>query len=300
MKVVPPKMIVDATLLSSTIPETDYPVWNAATTYAIGDYCMVAANHTIYKCLLANTNKYPPDNYGDLLSWYEVGKTNRWRMFDDTVASTTSSSTDIVVELDASMCDTVALFNIKGISVLMELYASDNTLMHSEEIQLLNDVYTDWADIFFIQPEFVGNVYAGYPISFSTKLKITIFASGGIASCGHCVIGKAKYLGMSQYGLKSGITDYSKKSINDYGQAYLSQGDYAETCEFDLWLDSQSRPQIKSILSSLRATAAVWYLDNTVDNPDSDMLLFGFFEDYSVVMQGPDLSVLNVSLQGLV
>jgi len=301
MKVVPPKTITDAILISSSAPENDHTEWSAATAYATGDYCMVAATHTIYKCLVAHTNAPPASNVsGTTPKWYEVGKTNRWRMFDDTVSSVTTASESLEVVLDVSMCDTVALFNVIGYEVTFEVTDDNDVVMSSSTASLLVDSYVDWADIFFTEPEFSGNVLRVIPVSFGTKLKITITNPGGTVSCGHCVIGRGKYLGKSRYGIQLGLTDYSKKTTNDYGETYLSQGDFANTAECDVWVSPKDRTKVKSLLSSLRATSVVWHLDNADETSDSDMIVFGFYEDFSLVVQGPTVVGCNISIQGLV
>lgn len=53
-KVIAPKVVTDAMLVSSSVPETDYTAYNSATAYAIGDKCMVAASHLIYESLIGS------------------------------------------------------------------------------------------------------------------------------------------------------------------------------------------------------------------------------------------------------
>lgn len=304
MKAIPLKPITDAVLLSSDVPETDYPVWSNSTDYTAGDLCVVVATHTIYKCLVTHTHDaaaYPPDNLtGTTPKWYEVGKVNRWRMFDSIVASTTSQSGSIAITLDASMCDTVSLFNVIAQSVSLSLAADDDTILYEETISLFYDDYVDWGDVFFKEPALKGNIYRTIPISFGTKLTVTISSPGGTASCGLCAIGKGKYIGKSKWGLSLGITDYSKKSVNEYGEAYLAQGGYADTAECDLWVKNDVRPQVKAFLTGARATGVVWLMDNKDEVPDPDLVMFGFFEDLQIVVNGPQYSGCTLKLQGLV
>lgn len=304
MKAIPAKPITDAVLISSDVPEADHAAWSDATDYAVDDYCIVVATHTIYKCLVAHTHAspaYPPDNVnGTLPKWLNFSKTNRWKMFDTIVASTTSQAESIGVSLDASLCDTVALFNVIGQSVTFSLKADDETVLYEETINLFFDDYVDWADVFFKEPELRGNLYRTLPISFGTTLTVTIDSPGGTASCGHCVIGKGKFIGKSKWGLQLGVTDYSKKSINDYGEAYLAQGNFADTAECDIWLSNSARPQVKAFLTGIRATGIVWLMDNKDDNPDPDLVSFGFYEDLQIVVQGPQYSGCTLKVQGLV
>lgn len=301
MKVVPPKEITDAVLISSSVAEDDHAEWSATTSYIEGDYCIMAATHCIYKCLVANTDKKPSENTsGTTPKWYEVGMTNRWKMFDTTVSSATSAEETIEVVLDVSMCDTVALFSVVGDSVDLEVTDDNGTSLYSSTVSMLVDNYVDWSDIFFTEPEFSGNILRVIPISFGTRLRITINSASGTVSCGHCAVGRGKYIGKSRYGMQLGLTDYSKKSTNDYGETYLAQGGYADTVDCDVWIAPKSRSKVKSLLSSLRATPVVWHLDNSDETSDPDMVVFGFYEDFSVTIQGPTIVGCNISIQGLV
>lgn len=61
MKIIRPSVIADANLISSTVPETDYAAFNAATAYAQGDRVVwaVSGSHRIYEALSAHTGKHP-------------------------------------------------------------------------------------------------------------------------------------------------------------------------------------------------------------------------------------------------
>lgn len=301
MKCVPPKSITDAVLISSSVPEADYAAYNAATTYAVGDYCIVAATHRIYKSLKAtNLNHYPPDNTSGTDPWWQdVSATNRWKMFDTYIASQASQAESIVIELDASGCDTVALFTLEAETVELELTDDESTVLYSETIELLYDDYTDWTAVFFKQPELKGKIYRTMPISYGTTLKVTISAPGGTAKCGHCVIGQGKWIGSSKYGISEGILDYSKRSRNDFGEAYLKQGDYADTSTADSWVPAGARPQVKNFLTGVRATPCVWHLDNQDEAKDEDLVLFAFYEDFRLTLELPTMSGCTLTLQGL-
>lgn len=302
MKCVLPKTITDTVLKSSSVAETDYAAWSAATTYALGDYCIVTTTyHRIYKSLkAANLNNSPPTNTtGTDPWWQDVSATNRWKMFDTYISSQTSQATSIVVELDASGCDTVALFALEAETVALELKDTGGTVLYTETITLLYDDYTSWADVFFKAPELKGKLYRTFPISYGTTLKITITATGGTAKCGHCVIGQGKWIGKSKYGISEGILDYSKKSRNDFGEAYLLQGDYADTSTADIWLDAATRPQVRNFLVGVRATPCVWHLDNTDAATAEDLVLFAFYEDFKITLDFPTMSACTLSLQGL-
>ena len=82
MQFIKPVSISDATLISSTIAETDYSAWSSGTTYALGDKVILTSTHRVYESLqAANTNHNPTEAASTW--WLDIGPTNRWAMFDD-------------------------------------------------------------------------------------------------------------------------------------------------------------------------------------------------------------------------
>ncbi len=51
MKLIAPVVMTDAMLVSSTVPEADYPVWSASLVYGVGTRVIVLATHKIYESL---------------------------------------------------------------------------------------------------------------------------------------------------------------------------------------------------------------------------------------------------------
>lgn len=87
MEFIKPTEITDSLFLGATLPETDYPLWLAGTTYLITSRVVVATPniHKIYESLTnSNTGNYPP---GDTTNWLEIGATNRWKCFDGTLGT---------------------------------------------------------------------------------------------------------------------------------------------------------------------------------------------------------------------
>lgn len=231
-------------------------------------------------------------------AWYDLGYTNKWRMFDNSVSTVTVQSELIEVVLDWTWCDTVALFNLNALYVEIELKVGD-TVLHSERLSTFVDDYTSWSDVFFSDPQFVGNVYKVLPPSFGAKLKVKIVALSGTAQCGHLVIGKGKHIGMTQYGVKSGIADYSKVVTDEYGDTSLSQGKYAVTADIDLWLNKGMRPAVRRFLEERRATPLVWHMDNEDNSPSYDLVLFGKYDEFTTVIEGFELDGCSISITGL-
>lgn len=98
-----PITITDALLVSSTLTETDYPLWLAGTTYFTTSRVIVSTPnvHKIYESLTdSNTGNYPPS---DTTNWLEIGSTNQWKCFDGTLGTqTTGTITPDILDEDCA------------------------------------------------------------------------------------------------------------------------------------------------------------------------------------------------------
>jgi hypothetical protein len=143
-KVLVPVVVTDIMLQQSTLAEDDYAAWSSATAYVVGDRVISTTSHKIYECVLNHTNQSPLIAANIGVEWVIVGPTNRWKPFDQTLASTAVRTTgDIAYRLwlDTNV-DTVAIFGMAGGTVTVLLVNTDtsrrNLLQYSEE---LNDSY---------------------------------------------------------------------------------------------------------------------------------------------------------------
>src|SRR3990170_7159070 len=121
MNVIPPLTITDARLISSTVSEPDAgspstePVYNAGTTYGLGDIAISTTTHLKYESLAAG-------NIGNALTdttkWLELGPTNKWAMFDLLRSTATSAAASLsVVIAPGTRIDSLALLGLVGDTV---------------------------------------------------------------------------------------------------------------------------------------------------------------------------------------
>lgn len=231
-------------------------------------------------------------------AWFEIGYTNRWRMFDNSVSTVTAQAELIDVTLDWTWCDTIALFNLEGLYVDLTMTV-EGAVVYQERVSTFIDDYTSWADVFFQEPQFVGGVYRVPGPSIGAKMRVQVVAPSGTAKCGHLVIGMGKHIGKSRYGLEAGIADYSKITTDDYGNTTLSQGNYAVTADLDLWVNKGMRPAVRKFLEARRATPLVWHMDNNDSSPAYDLVLFGFYKEFTTTIEARNQDGCSISITGL-
>lgn len=115
------------------VTDESYLSYDADTTYNTGDYVIVPELKTIFRCTADNTEGvYPPS---DPSIWVDYGFINSYRMLstDDQIGSQTKG-TDVVMETPFLLSDTVALIDVRFITLLVEQYDSLSDTITDESL----------------------------------------------------------------------------------------------------------------------------------------------------------------------
>lgn len=300
MKVVRPVTITDAMLLSSTVPETDYPAWSAATTYIVGD--RVIAAHIVWESLQAsNLNHDPTTNPVDGSNnpfWLQVSSTNRWRMFDETVNSQTTANGSIVVEVQPGAINAVGAIELEGSTIRVQLF-DGSTLVYDQTQDIDTTPITDWYEYFFAPRDpAVTLLFDNVPSYLTGRVVITITGTGTVA-CGGVALGTAYEIGDVQPGASAGITDYSRKDTNPFGVTSVVQRAFSKRASLRMFMDTGAIRRLQALLASLRATPALWVGDvDTITY--APLVLYGFYRDFQIEIPGPVISYCSLELEGMI
>lgn len=300
MRLIKPVEITPAKLISSNVPETDYPAWLVSATYALGD--RVLLNHHIYEALAAVTAGVKPGeevvDKDHPAKWQDRGMDNRWRMFDSKVESLTTNPGTIEVTIKpGAVVNSLALFNLKGKSVTVTMVDALEGEVYRKEISLVDAGVTNWYDWFF-EPIGIRTdvVVLDMPAYGSANIVLTIDAGAEVAAVGHVVIGAVKQIGTALYGSSVGINDYSRKSTDDFGNTVVIQRSFSNRADFDIALDTSEVTRVRRLLADLRATPVVWIGEESYEAT----ILFGFYKDFQIVFSGPTVSDCSITVEGVI
>ncbi len=300
MRVIKPIVIGEAQLVSSNVPETDYPAWAAATAYTKGQRVILA--HVVYEALVDVPAGVKPGEEVVTAEapakWLEVGATNRWRMFDNKVESLTTNPGSVEVTIrPGAVVNSLALFNLKGRSVTVSMVDPLEGEVYRKEVSLVDAGVTNWYDWFF-EPIGVRTdlVVLDMPAYGSANLVITVDAGAEQAAVGHVVIGSRQQIGTALYGTSVGINDYSRKTTDEFGNTVVVRRSYSNRAEFDVSLDTAAVTRVHRLLADLRATPVVWIGEETYEAT----ILFGYYRDFSIVFSGPSVSDCSITVEAII
>lgn len=280
-----PTAVSEAQLQSSTVPETDAPVWSAGTTYALG--ALVMHEHSVYESGQAGNIGKNPITSPDV--WVRVRATNRWRCFDRNNSARTAQPSNInyVFAPGASinLFAAIGLINCNSLRVQLidPVYGTvfDST-GYPGPLPITPDpwewAFGKWSD---------GKTmlqFREFPIYPNAKLHVDLVGGPDLA-VGHIMYGQFHQFGIGvNYGAKLGRNMYSRIEVSKYGDMDLFQRPTARRPSFEVTLLRSELDTVMDFLDTIDAQVCLFVLSDLWESTT----LVG-------VMQQADLSIDNYS-----
>lgn len=299
-KFIRPITITEDVFVSSSIAEDDYYEWDAISTYPVGVRVIRLSTHKIYECLITNNNAIPEQNITGLTpAWLEIGYTNKWKMFDPSVGSVSESSESFVFTLKpGKTINSLALLNISATSIYIEFFDSENVVQSTATYSMFAGVDPlDWYSFFFSESSYrTDYVITSLNTIASGSIRITVNNPGSIAKVGVCVIGNYYAIGGVKYGASFGITDYSVKTQDAFGNYLIMERSYSKRMAVNIDCDNSIIDKLLVVLASYRVKPIVWI---GADNLYTALIIYGFYKDFEVNIAYPKNSICSLKIEGL-
>lgn len=206
-----------------------YAVYSASTTYAKDAIVTDLANHLLYQSIGgSNTAKA----LSDKTAWLPLGASNRWKMFDKAVNSQTSAPDKVSVTVaPGELVNTLTLLNVGGSSVTVIQSVSG----YERTRTLVTHDVLDWYNFWYQEPLWAGDtVFDDIPPYLNSTLTVTVNSPGNTAAIGGWFLGKAKFIGKTQWELTAGILSYSGSEADTFGNVTLMKRESAKKMNFDV------------------------------------------------------------------
>jgi hypothetical protein len=305
-RVITPITISNAMLTSSSIPEPDTgeAVWNIATAYTLGQRVYLESNHVMYEALQANTGQNPlNDTQGDVdnppVYWLDVGRTNRWQMFNLLRNDQSIDTSPMTVVLTPGVrIDSLGLFGVvaDSISVTVDL-GLDEVYSYTEDLNQ-RDVF-NWFDYFF-EPFSLKQNTAVFDIPpYSTGvITITLTSNTGSCSLGSLVVGNQTNIGNVEYGAQSDVLNFSRIDRAFDGTALLTQRRSIPKTIQRVFSDKSKTNAIRRLRTNLNAVPAVWAgIDQTDDDYFEALLILGIYKKFTIDLTYPEQTLIDLEIE---
>lgn len=309
MKFIRPTTINDARLTSSTVPETDYPAWNAATNYTVGTRVTraVAGVHKNFENLIAGVNATLPElaTTGATPRWLDLGATNRWAMFDGKVGTATSATDSLTVVLTPGRFNSLALMQVDA-GLITVVLTVDSVSVYSASINMTTgNAVGDWYQYFYepvyqqdalVITDLVDASLLDIPAYSEGVLTVTLSKTSGTVSIGALIVGLYADLGTTQYQPTIGIVDYSRKDTDAFGNTAVLQRTYSKRMSASVVTLKSDIDNVARLLAQYRSTPLVWV---GAGNLYTSMIIYGFYKDWEISIDNYSFGTLSLQVEGL-
>ncbi|GAA3708566.1 hypothetical protein GCM10022268_17360 [Sphingomonas cynarae] len=269
LQLLQPVAITDATLVATTVAEDDHPEWSPVASYPIGARVIKAATHRIYESATAGNVGIDPA--GAAGAWIDIGTTRRWAMFDQALGSVTSALQKIVVTLaPGAPVSALAALDVTGATIRVQSPGYDRT----QDIAGATVLFLDM------------------PLP-SDSITVTIEGPAEV-SIGTLLIGPLVGLGITEAGPGAGITDYSRKAVDDFGDVTIIERAFAKRMTARALIRTEALDDVAGRVASVRAQPSLWIGQAGIES----LTVYGYFKDFSIEV-GETLSKVSLSIEGL-
>ncbi len=270
-----PIEITDAVLVSSSVPENDYPAYRSGTAYVAGARVVLPATHRAYESLTNGNAGHDPAT--SAANWLDIGPTNRWAMFDQALGTATAATGSIALQLKPNAAnDTLALLDIVGASVRVQAPGYDQT-------RLIDAANT--TALFLDLMLFAGDL---------VSVTVSGADSGAPVAVGTLLLGAREGLGRLADEPVISNLDFSVKQTDDFGQTTLTERAWAKKMEGRSQIATSAADTLARRLATLRATPSLW-----IGAADFDALIvYGFYRDFTITL-GEHFSTCAMTIEGL-
>jgi len=188
--------------------------------------------------------------------------------------------------------DSISFFNIVGKSIDITQKDSNSNTIKTEALTLLTtSTYSIW-DYLYEEVGYITELTYDI-LPNANSLTIQINNQNSTAKLGFVAIGTSKILGLTKAEWSDGITDYSVKNIDDFGNATIVERDYSKKGEFVIYVANKNSTRIKNILTKERSRKCIFIINQ-------DNIIYGFLKDWSRLYNTDDYIAFNITLEGLI
>ena len=302
MSIIKPTVLTDAMLVSSTIPETEYSLWNSATSYTVGQRVIRLTTHHVYENLIPGVNSGLPEanTTGTTPRWLDIGADNTWAMFDNKVGTVSSIATPLTVVTTPGSISGVGLLGLVGKTASIQVKdVVGGTIVYSKSINLDGTIITSFYDWFFEPFEQLTDVtLTDLPSQYyNPEVTLSITSSSGTVGCGTYSFGRVYALGTTQYGSSVGIISYSVKTFDVFGNVTVVKRANSKRNSLKIMTAKSDFSKIYNLLADLDSVPCV-YVGTTYDGYEP-MIVYGFWKDFTIDVSYPAVHLVNLEIEGM-
>ena len=283
-------------IIDSTFTETAQP-YDPETPYALGAEVLVGID--VYESASADNLGNDPETS---VEWFRVRTSNEYAFLDLDRGGRSSAppGTGRVAVRLPSFCDSATLVDFSATLVAV---ATSRTIY-----DITDKAFAVYRSSFFdygaelptslFLGELTDNAITASHVQFSADIVSLELRSPDAAELGELVVGNAFDAGDTQRGLSTGILDFSRKEVDEFGNYQIVRRRFSKRLDMTVWVDRANYNAVLRRLFALRATPTVFVGTDLIEFAEGG-IAFGYYRDFSIVISYPTYNVLSLQVESL-
>lgn len=290
---------LDLNDVTSSLPETEAPVYDAGATYNIADEVIFA--HVVYGCLVDGTVGRQPDIFSSSFQspqfWQAKGPTNAFAALDGVLSTPSVNDAGDLVFTIANLGSIagVAIFDAFGTTATAQFFNASETLLTTQSVNLLGFNLNSYYEWLFTQPQggSSNHIFRGFPAN-SAKVVLTI--EGEETSLGDVVIIEQGYnIGDSLYGSNVRVASRSIYEDDGFGVPRYRRRPSRVNATFEIFGEQAFVDTLWGELRSLSGDRVVY--EAQAGRPVTTGL--GIMRDITVPIDFPSGYIFSLEIEGV-
>ena len=283
-------------LLSTTLEDESYDIYDETATYDVGDYVIEQNTKRIYRSA-KDSNTDPLTN---TTSWVDYGAVNSFKMFDETTNTQSKFTTNATIEIVSKWYDTISFLNLKNVTSIRVIQTDLDTseVIFDKTFTLkyygVQSLYEYW----YLPTKLQTDLYvAGLKFLKNGKLTIT-FTSDSDGYIGAIATGIKQELGVTLFGTSVKIKDYSQYTEDVYGNMTFEKRPFAKIITAKATIDNSKIDYIYNNVAELRGEVNLFIGDER-DAGFTSLITLGYIKDFEIPFDNPVKSNLPITIIGV-
>jgi hypothetical protein len=272
--------------------------WVTGTTYTAGVYVIDTVSHMVYQDGAGGVSNKAPRL--DPVRWGTgVRPTNKWALADKYKSTRTVGASPLTVTLRPGAVSDVVLFGLDGLSAarLEQWDAPGGNKVRDIEISGVGWAGDLWVSYYFDMPFTKDRMdFRELFLSSACELVLTLTGEADVA-LGILAVGRYESLGLTVQGASASPVDYSRITVNDFGDTTIVRGRVATDLRADVICDRSAAARAKRVIDRMAGKPCVLSLS---DLPHDEYLSTFGLVSAEVVSEGSNHSKLSINSRGLV
>jgi len=302
MRVILPATIAEAQLVSSSAPDLDYAAWSPSSAYAVGAKVTrsVTGLHRNYECIVAVSAGPNAAPELDPTRWGDLDMTNRWQMLDIYSNKQAVVASPLVVEIAPGVRVDSIYVAAETDAILVEVIVG-GVVKYSEPISMRGRDTLGWRDFFYGEISYrSAAARLNLPPYIAAHIRITMTRSSGNIKVGAIVVGQAVYIGKTEQGAGSDVTDYGEVNRDKYSNATFNPRKTVPKNTLSLTIENARVNKVYKVRDQLASRPAVWLgVENNAHLLFDSLAMLGFYRRWPFEFKHNDHSVFTLEIEGI-